>query len=515
MVLLLQRASSVPLHRQIYLALRATIIDAQMAIGARLPSSRVLAADLRVSRTTVLGAYGQLAADGFIVARRGDGSRVSGAVPRSAPTPQVAGLTGRAGGDAAGSPAMLSAFGARMVAVYRPPRGRSELRAVNAPVSFGCPPLAVGIPDLEAFPLAIWSRLANRQWRRNAVELLSPGDGAGYLPLRQAIAEYALINRAARCTAQQVIITAGAQQGISIAARLLLNPGDQVWIEQPGFTPARSAFLGVGAELVDVPVHAEGLDVAIGRTRAPHARMAFVTPSFQAPLGVVMSIRHRLALLDWAAETRSWIIEDDYNGEFRYDGQPLASMQGLEHPGALRVIFLGSFSKTMFPALRLGYAIVPPELAEPFALARLTDDRHSPTIEQATLADFIAEGHFARHVRRMRVLYAERQRVFLDIARRELGDLLRVDPAPAGMRLLGWLPTGISARRVADEAALRNVMVATLSRHRVMAENTDALLLGYVPFAAATARAALCSLGEAIKTVARESRDIATRRLGK
>jgi GntR family transcriptional regulator / MocR family aminotransferase len=228
---------------------------------------------------------------------------------------------------------------------------------------------------------------------------------------------------------------------------------------------------------------------------------------------VVMSLRRRLALLDWAAVAQTWIIEDDYNGEFRYDGKPLASMQGLEHPGAERVIFIGTFSKTIFPALRLGYAIVPAWLANHFALARLTADRHSPVVEQAVLADFIAEGHFARHMRRMRALYAERQSVFVSIARRELGDLMRVESVPAGMRLLGWLPAGVSDIHVAREARRRGIDVVPLSWLRATPSRENALILGYAPFSANETRKALRTIGECIRVVARASGRDATHRV--
>jgi GntR family transcriptional regulator/MocR family aminotransferase len=291
----------------------------------------------------------------------------------------------------------------------------------------------------------------------------------------------------------------GAQQGIDIVAKLLTNPGDAVWMEDPGFPPARAAFACADARIVDVPVDDEGIDVAHGLRVAPDARLAFVTPSHQAVLGVTMSLRRRLALLDWAADSNAWIVEDDYNGEFRYDGRPVAAMQGLEHAGAHRVIYLGTFSKTMFPSLRIGYAIVPPELAPAFGWARLTAGGHSPTLEQAVLTDFIAEGHFARHVRRMRDLYAERQSTFLTLAGRLLGGLVRVAPAPAGMQLIGWLPDGISDMRVSREGKRRGVLVEPLSRHRLAPSDEQALILGYAPFRPSEVRRGMTILAEAVR----------------
>jgi GntR family transcriptional regulator/MocR family aminotransferase len=320
--------------------------------------------------------------------------------------------------------------------------------------------------------------------------------------LREAIAQYVTTARAVRCTADQVIVTAGAQQAIDLAARVLIRPGDAVWMEEPGYPPTRAAFAGAGAKLIPVSVDGDGLCVSAGRAAAPTARVAFITPSFQAPMGTVMSLSRRLELLDWADVANAWVLEDDYNGEFRYDGSPSAALQGFEHPGARRVIFVGSFSKALFPALRLGFAVVPPELVESFVLARFTADRHSPVLEQAVLADFITGGHFARHMRRMRTLYAERQRTLVKIARRELGSLLRIDPAPAGMRLLGWLPRGVSDRRVAAEAARRGVIVIALSTLRTVPSQENALLLGFAPFRATEMRRALHALADAIKCVA-------------
>jgi GntR family transcriptional regulator/MocR family aminotransferase len=274
-------------------------------------------------------------------------------------------------------------------------------------------------------------------------------------------------------------------------------------MEEYGYGPAHAAFTSVGARVIGVPVDDEGLDVARGRSAAPAARIAVVTPACAAPIAATMSLRRRLALLDWAHESQAWVIEDDYNGEFRYQGQPLAAMQGLEHPGARRVIYLRTFSRTLFPALRLGYAVLPTELVEPFTRARVLADRHSPTLEQAVLADFIAEGHFARHVRRMRQLYAERQGAFLDLASRQLGGLLRIGPAAAGIRLVGWLPPRVSDERVAAEAARRGVLVEPLSRQRLGHADMQGLILGYVPFRPAETRRALAKLAQAIREVRR------------
>lgn len=504
MLINLDRGAGAPLHRQIYLALRASILEQRLRAGARLPATRVLATDLGVSRTTVLSAYDQLAAEGFVTALGGGGTRVSVALATDA-----RGMTTR---SSVRRPAPRrtslehSPFDAALRAAY-------GVRAADADVvsTVGPPrrfvPLAVGFPALDAFPVRTWARLTARHWRRSAAAMLLPDDGPGYQPLREAIAHYVTTARAVRCTSDQVVVTAGAQQAIDLTARVLLRAGDAVWMEEPGYPPARAALAAAGANVVPVAVDGEGLCVRAGRMAAPGARLAFITPSFQAPLGTVMSLARRLELLDWADAANAWVLEDDYNGEFRYDGVPSAALQGFEHPGARRVIYIGTFSKTLFPSLRLGFVVAPPELVASFALARMTADRHSPAIEQAVLADFIAGGHFARHIRRMRTLYADRQRTLVKIARRELGTLLRVDPAPAGMRLLGWLPRGVEDRRVAAEAGRRGVSVVPLSHLRTTPSQENALLLGFAPFSASEMRRALSALGDAIRCVARRGNE--------
>ncbi len=510
MLLSLDRNGPIPLHRQIYLSFRRAILEARFPAGKRLPSTRALAQDLGVSRTTVLGAYDQLAAEGCLKSHAGGGSRVTSVIPTTCDRGRAASHR-RAGGMttpqtaprrpvATADQPRLSAGGLACIGVdgwsgrVTPPVAAAALMARRS-----CIPFALGIPALDSFPVRTWSRLTGRHWRRNPRNLMLPDDGPGYRPLREAIAEYAYTARGVRCTADQVIVTAGALQGIALAARLLLDRGDQVWMEEPGFSPARAAFAAVGATVLPVPVDQDGLDVTYGLRVAPKARMAFVTPSFQAPMGTVMSLARRIALLDWAASVGSWVIEDDYNGEFRYDGRPLSSMQGLEHAGADRVIYVGTFSKTVFPALRLGYTVVPPAYADAFALGRLSMDRHSPVVEQAVLADFIQEGHFARHVRAMRRLYQERQERFLALARRELGDSMIVEPAPSGMRLLGWLPPGVSDAHVADLAASRGIDVLPLSRLCLSRPTRSALLLGYAPFSYSETERGLRTLGECIR----------------
>ena len=280
------------------------------------------------------------------------------------------------------------------------------------------PPRAfrLGTPGVDLFPVGLWSRLASRRLRSVTSAQLDYGDPAGLRALREAIASHVQTARGTRCEADQVLMVAGAQQGFELVCRLLLDPGDRVWMEEPGYPGARSALRAAGARIVPVPVDAEGLDVARGARRAGDARLAYVTPSHQYPLGVPMSLPRRLALLRWARAARAWVIEDDYDSEFRYGARPIPCLHGLDVDG--RVIYVGSFSKTLFPALRLGFLIVPPDLRERLVAARAAADQHPPTLDQAVLADFILEGHFARHLRRMRMAYRERLEALIAAAER-------------------------------------------------------------------------------------------------
>jgi GntR family transcriptional regulator/MocR family aminotransferase len=280
-----------------------------------------------------------------------------------------------------------------------------------------------------------------------------------------------------QCDVDQVIIVAGSQQALDLTARVLLNPGDAVWVEDPCYPGARNALLAAGAQVVPVPVDSEGFDIAAGLKRRRTARLVYITPSHQYPLGVTMSLSRRLALLDWARQSGALIVEDDYNSEFRYSGRPLASLQGLDKNGG--VIYVGTFSKTTFPSLRLGCIVVPKDLTDVFMAARALIDRHSPSIDQAILTDFIEEGHFARHIRRMRSLYAERQALLVDAAASELAGLLEVKPAAAGMHLIGWLPKGVSDKDASEQAARHRVEAAPLSAYCSKPLARGGLTLGY------------------------------------
>jgi GntR family transcriptional regulator / MocR family aminotransferase len=473
------------LQQQIYASIRRAILDRVVAPGARLPSSRALAVDLGVSRTTTLLAVQQLQAEGYLTARRGSGTSVAAELPDD--------LLQRRG-VALPSKARHPALSRRGAAVVASPHGAERLSG---------PPRAfrLGTPAVDLFPLSAWSRLVNRRLRSVTGAQLDYGDPAGFRPLREAIAIHVQTARGTRCDAEQVLIVAGAQQGFELVCRLLLDPGDRAWMEEPGYPGARSALRAAGARIVPVPVDAEGLDVDAGARRAADARLVYVTPSHQYPLGVPMSLSRRLALLSWARTARAWVIEDDYDSEFRYGARPIPCLHGLDVDG--RVIYVGSFSKTLFPALRLGFVIVPPDLQAGLVAARAAADQHPPTLDQAVLADFIVDGHFARHLRRMRLVYQERLEALDAAAERCCRGVLRVRRVRTGLHALADLE-GVDAVRVVKEAAARGVEVASAAAYcasRTAALN--ALVLGFGAVRPEASRRGMERLAAAIEAARR------------
>jgi GntR family transcriptional regulator/MocR family aminotransferase len=348
-------------------------------------------------------------------------------------------------------------------------------------------PFQLGVPAFDEFPARIWERLERARWRAGGMQL-GEGDPAGDPALRVAIAEYVVSARGARCSFDQVIVTSGTQQSLDLAARLLLDPGDAAWIEDPAYPGAVATLRASGADIVPVPVDADGLDVAAGERRRPRARMAYVTPSHQFPLGVVMSASRRLALLAWARDANAWIFEDDYDSEFRYGGRPLPCLQGLDAEsapaGSTRVLYAGTFNKTLAHGLRVGYLIVPDQLADPLRAARVATTGQPPALHQGALADFIGEGHYARHLRRLRGIYEERQRALLEGADEVLSGRLTLEPDGAGLHLVGRLAGGADDVAVAKAARRAGVEVYPLSSFAVdaAAAPEPGLLLGYAPF---------------------------------
>lgn len=484
-VINLDGSSDDPLYRRLYDELRGAILAGKLVPGSRLPSTRELATDLGLSRTTVLNAFDQLIAEGYLDGQTGVGTYVSRALPEDLLQTRTHTVSSTKRPNAR---RLLSRRGEQLASTAVTITQRNDKPK----------PFRSGIPALDLFPFTIWAKLTSQRWRKASYELLQYGDPAGYRPLRQAIAAYLGASRAVRCEPDQVIVVAGSQQALEIAAQVLLDPGDAVWVEDPGYLGARGAMLGAGARLVPVPVNEEGLDVAEGIKRCANAHVACVSPSHQFPLGMIMSLARRLALLEWAARSGSWVIEDDYDSEYRYSGRPVASLQGLDTHG--RVVYIGTFSKVLFPSLRLGYIVAPPDLVDPFIKARAIFDRHSPTIEQAVLADFIIEGHFARHIRLMRTVYAERQDVLVKEIESKLRGVLDVYSDEAGMHLVGWLPNQMSDTAAAERAAKHGVDIGSLSNYCLERNMRNALILGYAAYDAKEIRKGVRQLAEALAT---------------
>jgi GntR family transcriptional regulator/MocR family aminotransferase len=473
------------LQQQIYRSIRRAILDGIVGPGTRLPSSRALAGDLGVSRTTTLLAVQQLQAEGYLTARRGSGTSVADELPDD-----LVPRDGARPGPGVRHPALSR----RGTAVSQVREGARRLDG---------PPRAfrIGTPGVDLFPVGLWSRLVSRRLRSVTAAQLDYGDPAGLRALREAIAGHVQTARGTRCEADQVLVVAGAQQGFELVCRLLLDPGDRAWMEEPGYPGARSALRAAGARIVPVRVDAEGLDVDQGARRAGDARLVYVTPSHQYPLGVPMSLPRRLALLRWARAARAWVIEDDYDSEFRYGARPIPCLHGLDADG--RVIYVGSFSKTLFPALRLGFVIVPSDLRDRLVAARAAADQHPPTIDQAVMADFLLEGHFARHVRRMRTAYRERLEALQAAAERYCRGALRVRPVATGLHALADLD-GVDAARVSVEAAKRGVEAAPVSAYFSGKESgINGLVLGFAAVRPDAARRGMERLALAIDAARR------------
>lgn len=479
----LDRAGGASLQDQLYAALRLAVLEGRLSAGARLPPTRLLATDLGVSRNTVAAVFDRLVAEGYLEARVGDGTYVTRSLPDDLlharrPAGHAVRLRHRDDGLSERGRLLL----ANPVSMERNP----DLPRAFRPAS----------PNVDAFPRREWARLVDRRLRQSGSGLLGYGDPAGHRPLREAIAAYLGMTRGVNCEPGQIIVVGGSQQGLDLVARMLLDPGDVAAIEEPGYPGARAALLAAGARLLPIPVDGEG--IVVGPALAG-ARLIYTTPSHQFPLGATMSLSRRLALLAHAAAADAWVLEDDYDGEYRYSGRPLPALQGLDADG--RVIYLGTFSKVLFPALRIGYLVVPPPLVDAFTAARTLADRGSPLLEQAALADFVAGGHFARHIRRTRLLYAERQRVLVESARRALGGLLEVGPAEAGMHLVGRLPTGTDDQLAWRRAAANGVSSLPLSACALGEAPFPGLLLGYAAPNADEIRSGVERLRRALATL--------------
>ncbi|QDF95106.1 DNA-binding protein [Azoarcus sp. DD4] len=454
------RALATPVYLQLYQRFRSAIAEGRLRPGDRVPAVRALASELNLARGTVEAAYQLLIGEGYLQPRGPAGTVVApqlathayaAVAPRSAPS-----------------------------AVVDP--GRHD--------GLAPPPFQLGLPALDAFPRKLWNRLAGHRLRSITAAGLGYPPAQGDPALRAAIAAYLGISRGIACAPEQVFVTAGYRGALDLVCRSLQQQGDACWFEDPGYFHARDFLRGAGMRLVPVPVDEDGLRVADGLALAPDARFAVVTPSHQSPLGVSLSLARRLALLDWAGARGAWIVEDDYDSEYRYHGRPLPALKSIDREG--RVLYTGTFSKVLFPGLRLAYLVVPPGEVERFRHTAEVFQQYCPALLQATVADFLVQGHFGRHLKKMRRLYAERRGHLVDALHATLGDRLRIDLRAGGIHLLARLPDGADDQALAASANARGLAVLPLSGWIQGDDARRGLLLGFTNIAGADEARRLC-----------------------
>src|SRR5215204_1262479 len=466
--IILDENSDRPLYRQIYETIRRSILNGDFHPGRQLPASRHLAKKLGISRMTVINAYDQLQAEGYLESRAGAGTFVAEHLPEEfLQTPRVE----RQENETQSLPRKLkfSRYGKNIF------EERCAILQSQKPTPIV--PFQYGLVAIDEFPFDTWVKLTNKSYYSLSRNEFGYGDPAGYYRLREAIAAYLKSFRAVNCTPEQVIITNGAQQAFDLIGRIFIQPETEIWVENPCYTGAKQVFQTFEANLVPVPVDKDGFNLAAVLKPSAKGQLVYVTPSHQFPLGVTMSLTRRLQLLVWTRATESWIIEDDYDSEFRYEGRPLASLQGLDRDG--RVFYISTFSKTIFSALRLGCLVVPHDLIEVFTAVRALNCSHAPLIDQATLAAFINEGYFVRHIRRMRRLYEERQEILISEVEKHLAGRLEVKKSVAGMHVIGWLNEDLDDHIVSAQAAEFGVKAAAVLSFSLTKVERGGLILGY------------------------------------
>jgi GntR family transcriptional regulator/MocR family aminotransferase len=450
---------------QVYDAVRRAILDGQLRAGLRLPSTRTFASDLRISRNTMVAAYEQLTAEGYLESLVGSGTRVS-TLPRVA-----ASVSTKADASAKRNDKIRRRLGIS-------DQGRRFLSAPRHLPAYANPTFAPGLPAIDEFPRGQWARIVGRYARQFSPQYCDYSHIAGIPEFRRVIVQHLGTARGVVADPEQIIVLTSAQSALDLLARLILDPGDVAWIEDPGYLGARAALIGAGASILPVSLDKDGIDIAMGkRHKSKPPRLIYVTPSHQCPTGITMSLARRFELLELARRCGAWIIEDDYDSEFRYRGNPIPSLQSLDRFGC--VIYMGTFSKTMFPGLRIGYLVAPPDLTESFQVALCHTGHAVPKLLQVAVSEFIHEGHFTEHVRRMRRLYEERQRILLSELNNRLSGSLQAQPSNTGIQLIAYLSTGADDKRISVAAKKFNIVAPPISRFFLGARATPGLFLGY------------------------------------
>jgi GntR family transcriptional regulator / MocR family aminotransferase len=461
------KKSKVPLYQQLYTNLRDAILNCTIRTGQRLPATRQIAESLKISRNIVSMAFEQLTLEGYLTGKVGSGTFVSQTLPDNFLKSYTDSGKLAAKSEPKPDTSNFAVIPGKMVPRYS---GKEDVL-----------PFQNAVPAMDIFPLKIWYKIANRLYKDIGKHHLGYDDPAGNTPLRENIANYLRTARGVKCEYDQVLIINGTQQGLSLCAHMFINKGDDVLVEDPGYSGAKSAFVNYGATLCPVPVEEDGIDVKYITRNFRKPKLLYITPAHQYPLGGTLSLTKRMELLKWASKSQTWIIEDDYDSELRYTGRPLAALQGLDQDN--KVIYIGTFSKVVFPGLRIAYMVLPnKQIAEYFTAVKAIFDRQFPVMEQLIINAFIEEGHFVRHLRKMRLAYYERQKMLIRAIEKELGDKLRVEEQPAGMHVVGWLPAKYNDREVSALLAKNGILANPLSDYSIRFEKRPALILGYTAF---------------------------------
>ena len=461
----------VPLYQQLYAAIKEAVLTAAILPGMQLPPTRTISTTLGISRQTVINAYAQLLAEGYLRGAIGHGTFVNEHLPINA-TKQVS-TTGSSTSKTLRNTSHISLRGQRFVDPLGLARfQQGETRAFR-----------VSMPGLDLFPFATWARLEGRRWRHPQGQL-GYTDPTGFMPLRELLAVYLKAARGITCSPHQIIITSGSQQALFLLSTILLDAGDKVWVESLCYRGASMAFTAAQAQLCPIPVDDEGLDVNFAQRYYPQAKLAYVTPSHQMPLGITMSLQRRLALLAWAQQSGAWIVEDDYDSEYRYSGAPIAALQSIDQQQC--VVYVGSFSKVLFPGLRLGYLVAPDALVEPLTHAKNITDKHTAIVPQMVLADFIAEGHFGRHIKRTRQIYGERQATLINGINHMLADELYCGATTGGLDVAVHFTTAKNETNITEAAFQAGLELRALSYYAIhsrqkskLPTHAAGLLLGF------------------------------------
>lgn len=459
----IEKSASVPIYRQLERQIRDAILNGVLKSGLRMPASRVLAQEMGVSRPTIVQVYEYLSFEGFLETQRGAGTFVASALPAYIPKPYT---------QSQNHPLNKDATKMRLSKTGR------KFQQLNA--HFDNYPLAAFMPNIPAvdeFPFSLWQKIRKTRIKKDQTRMFGYEEPMGYKPLRTAISEYLAVHRGDHCDPEQILIVPGAHFAFHLTALLLSDPGDKIWLEDPGPENVRLLFSSLGRTIAPVDVDQQGMDVDAAINRYSDARLAFTMPSRQHPLGVSLSLPRRLKILEWARTNNSWIIEDDYDSEFHYSGRPLSSMRSID--ANQNVIYVGTFSKSLFPALRIAYLVLPEQLVGTFRNAIGTLARSVSTLEQATLADFIDQGHFAAHIRQMYNLYSNRRDIFCRTAQRTLSGLLDIDIPDSGINTLGWLPVGANDIEVYQAARSNGIYCLPLSSFRSRPSTNSGLVLGF------------------------------------